>query len=244
MTVIRLDGGLRLQTYDPNKEELELHEEEFIWLMNQYPADTNLRHGDIVYALSTPPDLRQAYVFQEHGIPQFWKIQFVTSEWQRSLRTVMRTFEVDADLAARHLAGDQSLGLPGELEPSRRTRAYAYVHGFPHGNNPNTAWWFPCSQLKKLSLRTLDVDWYPVLDEFKTPFYGYEEEETGSGLVLDMAPDMYAEGIALNGPMSHEEGAFHTASLMGLEEQMMVNREVDRPHGYMDLDHDAFDLEE
>lgn len=233
MSVIRLDTGLRIQ---PLADELGPREEDFLFLMAEYPPDTKLKHGDIVFLTHVPPRIREDDWFNEFGVPRYWKVQFVVSMYQYELHVAMQTFMFDSDQAVTYLERT------GCLHPREYRKPMVYAHGFPHGDNPNTAQWFPERILRRLVLRTADVDWEPTLDEFKTPFEGYASHECRGGFVLDLAPDLYGEDCELiGGPLSHEESTFDTAAKMGLEESMMVKRtarDYEKVYRYSDPDHD------
>lgn len=236
MSVIRLDDGLRVQ---PLSELLGPREEDYLLLMREYPPDTKLKHGDLAYLTHVPPSIRESDWFAEFGVPRYWKVQFVVSMYQYEMHSAMQSYHYDADQAVMYL---ERVNL---LHPKEYRTPMVYAHGFPHGDNPNTAMWFPERILRRLVLRTEDVDWEPTLDEFRTHFTGYDSHECMGGFVLDLAPDLYAKGELLGKPLSHEEATFDTAASMGLEESMMVKRSAreyeDVRYGQNpDREHDVF----
>jgi len=218
---------LRLQQID----DLDIRDEHFLWLMKEYPPLTKLKHGDIVYLQVMPPRIAMCPFFQRHGIPRFWKVQFVVSRYQFELHHVMHQFEFDGDQAVTFLdhAG---------FDYDDAQTPFVYAHAFPHGDNPNSARWFAETALKRLCLRTAEADWDEVLDEFETPFYGYEQ--TGSGFILDVAPERYAKGVRIGAPLSHEEPTFHTAASLGLEEAMLRKEPYRGSWDDLDPEHDVF----
>lgn len=237
MSVIRLDNGLRIQ---PLHEYLGPREEDYLFLMNEHPPDTKLKHGDLVFLTHVPSRIRDNDWFDEYGVPRYWKVQFVVSMYQFEMHTTMQSFHFDSDQAVTYLERT------GTMHPRDYRKPMVYAHGFPHGDNPNTACWFPERILRRLVLRTEDVDWEPTLDEFKTSFEGYQSHECLGGFVLDLAPDLYGESCELiGGPLSHEEATFDTAAHMGLEASMMTKRRAREyeqmyRNGDPDHDHDVF----
>lgn len=225
------DSDLRLQQLG-NLTDRELH---YLWLMKEHPPDSRLKHGDICYLQRATPRLYHSPFFREHGVPRFWKVQFVVSAYQFELHNAMQLTPFDGDQAITYL---DSAGF--DFDQAREPVVYA--HGFPHGDNPNTAMWFPEGALRKLCLRTADVDWEPVLDEFQTPFYGYDTHALPGRFTLDMAPDRYAKGLRIGGPLSHEEPTFDTMATLHLESAMMTKEDprVIRAYADVDPEHDVF----
>jgi hypothetical protein len=71
-------------------------------------------------------------------------------------------------------------------------------------------------------MRAPTEEWEPILDEFSTPFMGYDASMFGAGVVLDLAPDIYGDQRGRRRPLNFEEDAFHRVCLFGLEEESMV----------------------
>ncbi|RLA42158.1 MAG: hypothetical protein DRQ64_00250 [Gammaproteobacteria bacterium] len=224
--------GLRLQQLN----DLSDRDHDYLRLMERHPARTEFKHGDICYLQRITPRLLENPYFSEHGIPRFWKVQFVVSTYQFELHNAMQSTGFGGDQAVAYLDS-----VDFDYDNCRSQAPVIYAHGFPHGDNPNTAEWFSEKVLKRMCLRTQDVDWEPVLDEFKTPFYGYDKNLIQAGFALDMAPDHYADGLNLRRPLRHEEDAFEIAASMGLEERMMTREDplaID-PHS-VDPDDEVF----
>jgi hypothetical protein len=231
VTMLLREHGMRLQQIG----DLSDREHQFLWMMQEYPPESQLQHGDICYLDHVSPRLLHNPHFVEFGFPRFWKVQFVVSAYQFEMHNAMQNTGFGGDQAYTYLDA-------GGFDFRRANEPVVYAHGFPHGDNPNTTQWFPETCLRKLCLRTEDVDWEPVLDEFRTPFHGYDHGSLRGGFVLDMAPDRYAEGLHLGGPLSHEEPTFHAAASVGLEAAMMTKEDprLIRTYTDVDPDHDVF----
>lgn len=199
-----------LNDYGPTPEELEV-----IGSMHDYPPLTKFGVGDIAALRSIPPKVRW---FMEM-IPKVWQVRLVVSSFQYEMHAVMHTYpELGLDQAT-------SMVEMSGLSRSKYQNPIVYAHGFPHGHYPNSAHWFPEHCLQRIALRSSHAGWENVLDEFKTPFHGFDPAQLHAGFVFDLAPDRYDAGMDLQRPLSFEEESFHSACLLGLEHHMMIPME-------------------
>jgi len=217
--------------------ELHDRDHEFIALLEDHPPKTRLQYGDLVVLKDIPPRIASSAYWRLQGIPRVWKVHFVVSLWQFEMHNLMHEragMGIDEAVTCMEMVGVTS-------RKEART-PIVYAHGFPHFDNPNTCEWFFESSLKKMVLRTEEAQWEEVLDEFKTPFLGYDPGPLGANFILDMAPDMYGTSQALRYPLQHEEKAFETAcSDFNLEELLLVkNHSAELEMCDIDQDHDVF----
>lgn len=184
---------------------------EILRSMQDFPPRSNLGRGDLVMLRHTPT---RTWLDISDRIPRVWQVRFVVSAYQ---------FHIHSNLQSQpHLGLDQITDMVSQgLHVHHYERPMVYCHAFPHGHYPNTAQWFPEHTLRQLVLRAPNEQWHSILDEFKTPFYGYDPEYIRGRFVFDMAPDLYGEALTKNRPLSAEENTFHSACLLGLEETMM-----------------------
>jgi len=206
-----------LNEYGPSEAELEIIDN-----MDSYPPDTKFKQGDIAFLKSPPPWLRWEMAgpkWAHFGIPQVWQVRFVISTFQFEMhRMVHEHAEMGLGLDQAHNFLEEG---PGSLPRHHYRNPIVYAHAFPHGYYPNTCHWFPERVLKRLVLRAPTENWEPILDEFNTPFTGYDPTRFNAGFVLDMAPDRYDIAQDLQRPLTAEEGSFHSACLLGLEQHMV-----------------------
>jgi len=192
----------------------------FVELLRKYPPRTNMKAGDICELTHLPPE----YVGQG-PFPNFWEVRATYSRWQLRLHDFVQkngawkldwaVAQIEAMRAIRYTEEDSHL-------PPKYTDSFVYAHAFPHGEWPSSATWFPEWCLRKTPLIAPTEGWEPILDEFSSPFVGYDPEQFAAGVVLDLAPDVYKDGRNRTRPLEFEEGAFHLACLLGLEERCMV----------------------
>lgn len=197
----------------------------FVDLLAKYPPRTNFASGDLAMLLEVPRHLSG-----EGPYPNIWEVRAVYSRWQFTLHNLVHQSGGMFDWAITQIE------VARRLPPNRYREAVVYAHAFPHGEWPSSAEWFPESCLKRLVLKAPTEDWHPILDEFSSPFVGYDEKSFGSGIVFDLAPDIYADQRAKTRPLGFEEDAFHKACLLGLEEHCMVPSATENLHRSFEAD--------
>lgn len=222
---------------------LTFEEQVALLAMEHFHPHTSFSPGDHAMLSRDPLTIRSLQRLIGQEVPSTWEIRFVISAWTYELYAhivaeasgatghigllhTIRTSGIDEDTGnVDELVIDrieEEFALNSSLMSYDYCKPVIYAHGWPHGAYPNTAaWFFNPKLLSKLNLVNPTEHWEPLLDAFKTPFAGYESEH-GLGFVFDIAPDHYAGGVNLKGPLTHEEDAFHTASLLGLEEYVMT----------------------
>lgn len=199
---------------EPTDTDIEILNEMVDW----FPR-THLKTGDLVVLNPTKDNLLR---YSMSGDPQTWQIRFVVSAYQFELHNIIQRYpNASFDQALVSLEGR------GMVRPHQYRMPVVYAHGFPHGLWPDSARWFPGHALKKLVLRAPNQHWPGILDEFKTPFYGYDTDLIRSRFVMDLAPDLYSRGKG-GKPLSHEEETFHSACLMGLEHNLVFPASINR----------------
>lgn len=180
---------------------------EFLDNMQAYPPKTSFKPGDLGM-------IRRRYISGSHeAFPKIWQVRFVVSKYQYQMHEIIHRYPgIGFDHAHDFLPFDDRLF----CDPM------VYAHAFPHGIYPNTCHWFEGFELKRMMLRAPTEDWEPILDEFETPFLGVDTSGLGASFHLDLAPDRYDIAARRKNPLSFEEGAFHSACLVGLEETMVL----------------------
>lgn len=209
---------LRIQLLNPAGTTPD--DEIFIELLAKYPPRTSLQTGDICELVRLPRDLHG-----EGPYPNIWEVRAVYSRWQQALHGIVHRNPGMFDWAVAQLEAVESMRQ--FRHPSYWRDAVVYAHAFPHGQWPSSAEWFPEWCLKKLPFVAPTLPWEPILDEFSTPFHGYDPARFGAGVVLDLAPDIYGDQRNRKRPLNFEEDAFHKVCLFGLEEDCMVPTVVD-----------------
>lgn len=205
---------------EPTWQEVEILE----YLLDLYPPRTKLKPGDIVARRTL-------------GFPDLMQVRFVVSYWQHEVYTAMHEHAGEgldwlADFVharierqyvryhglgdLRYLTGREHRQHEQRLLSSYRN-AFVYVHGAPHGFNPDSAEWVDEPDLIKIPLRGDTVVWPQILDAFNVPFLGYDTREYPGPAVLDMAPDLYGQGVVVDQPLPHEEQLFQSMCAVGLE---------------------------
>lgn len=205
---------LRLQVINPGGMTPE--DAAFVELLRKYPPRTNFASGDLAMLLEVPKHLTGQGPF-----PNIWEVRAVYSRWQFMLHNLVHESGGMFDWAITQIE------VARRLPPNRYCEPVIYAHAFPHGEWPSSAEWFPADCLKRLMLKAPTEDWQPILDEFSSPFVGYDNAAFGSGIVFDLAPDVYGDQRQRTRPLVFEEGAFHKACLLGLEEHCMVPSTVE-----------------
>ncbi len=204
---------LRIQVINPHG--MTPDDAAFVELLQQYPPRTQFQSGDLAMLLEVPRHLTQV----EARFPNIWEVRAVYSRYQFELHRLVHQTGGMFDWAIAQI--EMSRRLP----PNRYCEAVVYAHAFPHGQWPSSAEWFPEWCLKRLMLRAPTPEWEPILDEFESPYHGYDPRDFGAGVVFDMAPDIYGDGRHHVHPLGFEEDSFHRIALMGLEEKCMVPSE-------------------
>ena len=237
-----------IQIIDP--DEVTPEDVELLALFDEVPPHSKFRPGDLAMIKQVTEQLR----LTRDSLPPMWQIRFVVSryafELMRRCRGGVRAIGLDHAVAQIEATAVQALEHRGVRLPTAEdikkwsSRAVIYAHGFPHGNNPDSAAWFPESCLRRLALRGENVDWRNVLDEAHAPFLGYDEGGSSAPFIFDVAPDLYSSGENLGVPFSFEEATVHTAALLGLENAFMRRVTPDEVHsGLVVIDpyHDTYD---
>jgi hypothetical protein len=221
---------LRIQVINPMG--MTPDDEAFVSMLTQYPPKTKFQAGDLAMLVEVPRHFHMAsYGLGEIGVvPNIWEVRAVYSRYQFELHRLVHQTGGMIDWATSQI--EMSKRLP----PNRYTEAVIYAHAFPHGQWPSSAEWFPAWCLKRLMLKAPTPEWQPILDEFSTPYMGYDMQDFGAGVVFDLAPDIYGDQRAHKNPLGFEEESFHRAALVGLEEKCMV------PSDIHDLDTSAADI--
>lgn len=214
---------LRIQVLNPLGMTPE--DEAFVSLMLEYPPNTKFKTGDLAMLTTVPRHLAG-----QGPYPNIWEVRNVVSRYQLELHNLVHQSGGMFDWAVAQMETSR------RVPPNRRNDAVIYAHAFPHGEWPSSAEWFPAWCLKRLVLRGPTEEWEPILDEFSSPFVGYDADAFSAGVVLDMAPDIYGDQRGKRKPLSFEEETFHRACLVGLEENCMV------PSTDSDLDTAASDI--
>lgn len=203
---------LRIRVLNP--QGMTPEDEAFVSLMLEYPPRTKFKTGDLAMLTTVPRHLGG-----QGPYPNIWEVRTIVSRYQLELHRLV------------HQGGNSPLmfdwainqmEVARRLPPNRRNDAVIYAHAFPHGQWPSSAEWFPEWCLRRLVMRGPTEEWEPILDEFSTPYVGYDPNAFSAGVVLDMAPDIYGDQRQVKRPLSFEEDAFHRACLVGLEEHCMV----------------------
>lgn len=220
---------LRIQVINPHGMTPE--DAAFVSMLAEYPPKTKFQSGDLAMLVSVPKHFHSGLTFTEPGaVPNIWEVRAVYSRFQFELHRLVHQTGGMFDWAISQI--EMSRRLP----PNRYREAVIYAHAFPHGQWPSTAEWFPEWCLKRLMLKAPTPDWQPILDEFSTPYVGYDPRDFGAGVVFDLAPDIYGDQRGKTQPLVFEEESFHRAALVGLEEKCMV------PSDIHDLDMTAVDI--
>ena len=192
----------------------------FVELLRKYPPRSGLKSGDICELINLPPSYAGQGPF-----PNFWEVRATYSRWQLRLHDFVQkhgAWRIDWAVAQIEAMRMSRFDDEDSLMPPKYTDSFIYAHAFPHGEWPSSAMWIPEWCLRKTPLIAPTEAWEPILDEFSSPFVGYDESKFGAGVVLDLAPDVYGDQRTRTRPLSFEEGAFHLACLLGLEERCMV----------------------
>lgn len=215
---------LRIQVVNP--AGMSADDAAFVSLLQEHPPRTRFQHGDLAMLVGVPKHLGG----RTH-LPNMWEVRAVYSRYQFELQRLMNQTGGMFDWALNQLE------LNRRLPPNRWHEPVVYAHAFPHGEWPSSAEWFPEWCLRRLSLRAPTENWEPILDEFSTPYMGYDPADFGSGIVFDLAPDIYGDQRPKKRPLSFEEESFHRVALVaGLEEKCIVPAEV------QDIGTDAVDI--
>lgn len=198
-----------LNQHGPSPDEFD-----FLDNMAAYPPRTTFKTGDLAL-------LRRKYLEEDtitsHVTPRMWQVRFVVSRYQYEMHQIIQRHPgVGFDHAHDHL------GIPEK----KYRDAVIYAHAFPHGIYPNSCRWFGYRELKRMMLRAPTEEWAPILDEFETPFLGYNDGGIGTSFHFDLAPDRYDIAQNKQSPLSFEEDTFHSACMFGFEKMMVAPREV------------------
>lgn len=220
---LQAEHELRVQVI--NHAGLTPNDEAFLELLQQYPPRTNIKVGDLAMLLEVPRHLAG-----QGPYPNIWEVRLVVSRFQFELHRLVHQTGGMFDFAIAQIEAAR------RLPPHRYTDPVFYAHAFPHGQWPSSAEWFPSWCLKRLMLRAPTEEWEPILDEFSSPYMGYDPSDFGAGIVFDLAPDIYDDQRRKTRPLSFEEDSFHRACLLGLEESCMV------PSATEDLSSSASDI--
>lgn len=200
---------LRIQVLNP--QGMTPEDEAFVSLMLEHPPKTNFKTGDLAQLEMVPRHLEGQGPF-----PNIWEVRNVVSRYQLELHNFIHQSGGKLDFAVSMMETSRRVPL------NRRLDAVVYAHAFPHGEFPSSAEWFPEYCLKRLMLRGPTQEWEPILDEFSSPFVGYDPDMFSAGIVFDMAPDIYGDQRGKKKPLSFEEETFHRTCLVGLEEMCMI----------------------
>ncbi len=200
---------MRIQIINPGGMTPE--DAAFVDLLRKYPPKTRMASGDLAMLLEVPRHLSGQGPF-----PNIWEVRAVYSRWQFLMHQLVHQSGGAFDWAVAQIE------VARRLPPNRYREAVVYAHAFPHGEWPSSAEWFMEANLKRLVIKAPTEDWQPILDEFSSPFVGYDLEAFGVGVVFDLAPDIYGDQRQKTRPLIFEEEAFHKACLLGLEEHCMV----------------------
>ena len=216
---------LRIQVLNP--AGMTPDDEMMVDLMRRFPPRTELRTGDLCQLTEVPYHLSG-----EGPYPNIWEVRAVYSRWQQMLHDIVHQNPGMLDWAVVQIE------LSTKLPPNRYRDPVVYAHAYPHGQWPSSAEFFPEYCLRKLPLVAPTEDWAPILDEFSSPFVGYDPKNFGAGVVIDLAPDIYGDQRQRRRPLCFEEESFHVACLLGLEETCMV------PAANADLRHDIINYDD
>lgn len=199
---------LRIQVVNP--AGMTPDDEAFVELLTKYPPRTELKSGDLCRLMAIP-----SHLIDQGPFPNIWEVRAVYSLWQFWMHRLVHQTGGMFDWAITQIE------VARRLPPTRYREPVVYAHAFPHGEWPSSAEWLPGDCVQKLVLAAPTQEWEPILNEFSTPFLGYDQK-AGVGVYFDLAPDIYADQRNRTRPLSFEEGAFHRACLLGLEEDCMV----------------------
>jgi len=186
-------------------------DEMIIQTLASVPPKTKFQTGDLALLIEVPKHLQHQGV-----IPRMWEVRLVVSRYQFEFHRLLHQTGGMHDYAIAHIEAARRLPRNRWAEP------VIYAHAFPHGEWPSSAEWFPGHCLRRLAMRAPTEEWEPILDEFSTPFIGYDPSMFGAGVVFDLAPDIYGDQRAHKRPLVFEEDSFHRVCLFGLEEEAMV----------------------
>lgn len=229
-------------------------EEIALWTMDRYMPNTRFKPGDHFMLKNAI----EKHLHYRRPIPSTWEVRFVISAWAYEIYSswqvettgsghgfgivplVQSNITPESNYIIAELIEDEIVS-NGILHPSDYTLPVVYAHGWPHGAFPDTAaWFFRHKDLVKLNLTDTSQPWDELLQEFKTPYLGYETDGH-MNFSLDIAPDHYAGGVSKRAPLLHEEASFHTACLLGLEEYIMTPISADKlTRPLLDVHHDVF----
>ena len=149
---------------------------EFIDNMAIYEPKTSLKQGDLVLLRFHQVDPLEAY-------PKIWQVRFVVSKYAHDIHEIVHSNPgIGFDHAHDFL----------RISADMYCLPMLYCHAFPHGLYPDTCMWFEGYEVKKLMFRAHTEQWEPILDEFETPFLGYDTTGLGASFHLDLAPDRYS----------------------------------------------------
>lgn len=197
---------LRYQILNP--EGMTPDDVQFVELMAKYPPITKFQSGDLARLVEVPNHLRG-----QGPLPGVWLVQAVYSRYQFALYQLVQQHRGYLDWTIMQIE------VARRLLPTERRETLLYAKAFPEGQWV-TSELFPEDCLYRSPLKAPIRDgWEPTLDELSTPFLGYAQTE---GIVLDFAPDIYKDERYVQRPLVIEEGAFHQACLLGMEELCMV----------------------
>lgn len=227
------DDGLPLIYLGGSDIPFTPDEMDIIKNLREFPPRTNLGRGDLVMLKHLPT--KQWLDFTK--VPRVWQVRFVVSAYQFHMHSIVHE---DPSVGL-----DQAVAmLEQNLHHHRYEQPMVYCHAFPHGHYPNTAQWFPEHALRQIVLRAPNENWELLLDEFQTPFYGFDTDYLRGRFVFDMAPDLYGRAKNNNKPLRPEEETFHSACLLGLEEIMMKPVEPKAPKTIkrIDPEHPVFQV--
>jgi hypothetical protein len=175
------------------------------------PPKTKFQPGDLALLIEVPKHLQHVEL-----VPRMWEVRFVVSRYQFEFHRLLHQTGGMHDFAIAQIEAAR------RLPRNRWADPVVYAHAFPHGEWPSSAEWFPGHCLQRLTMRAPTEEWEPILDEFSSPFVGYDPSMFGAGVVLDLAPDIYGDQRNRKRPLVFEEDAFHRVCLFGLEEESMV----------------------
>jgi hypothetical protein len=222
---------LRIKILNPHGTTPE--DEAIIDTLASVPPKTKFQTGDLALLQEVPRHLQHV-----EAIPRMWEVRFVVSRYQFEMHRLLHQTGGMLDYVIAHVETTRRVPRHKQEDP------IVYAHAFPHGEWPSSAEWFPGHCLQRLALRAPTEDWEPILDEFSSPFLGYDSSLFGAGVVLDLAPDIYGDQRPKRRPLGLEESAFHRVCLLGLEEESMVAvppHELDTEQSnYFDFDGHTF----
>ncbi len=219
-----------------SERPLTLQDEELLYVLVRYPPRTRLREGDIVMLNKVPLYLRNK--LPHEFLPRFWKVRFVISR-----------YAFDIVRMAIHRQGYITLTEAKALVEHYRINSQrdgrspiVYMHGYPHGEYPDTAVWAYEHSVDPTIFREKSMIWEEIVHEAEAPFEGYDLEKIALPFTLDIAPDHYGKGQNIGHPFRKEEPLVQTMYNNGLEKLLEVPHVLygTDPIVPLDRDHDIY----